>query len=86
MRCTDSGTWKSRKDYVGSLVNVDRDLKLLMAQKYTKFAKVNSKFCQLVNKPTKNCPWLWGFCQSGENFAKSGYTARHQNVSLTCLY
>ena len=31
-----------------------------------KFAKVGQKFCQIVNKPSKNCPRLGGFCQSDE--------------------
>ena len=33
------------------------------AQKCTKSAKVGSQFCQIVNKPSKNCPRLWRFCQ-----------------------
>ena len=36
------------------------------AQKYTKFAKVGSKFFQVVNKPLKNGPRLWIFYQSGK--------------------
>ena len=33
------------------------------AQKCKKSAKVGSQFCQIVNKPSKNCPRLWRFCQ-----------------------
>ena len=36
------------------------------AQKYTKFAKIGSNFCQIVNEPLKNCLRFWRFWQSGE--------------------
>ena len=37
-----------------------------ICQKYTKFARVGSKFCQIVNELWKNCPRLLRFYQSGE--------------------
>ena len=37
-----------------------------LAQWHTKFAKVGPRFSQIVNKPSKNCPRLWRFCQNGE--------------------
>ena len=36
------------------------------AQWHTKLAKVGLKFCQILNEPSKNCPRLWRYCQSGE--------------------
>ena len=36
------------------------------AQWHTQNAKVVPKFYQIVNKPPKNRPRLWRFCQSGE--------------------
>ena len=37
-----------------------------LAQWRTKFAKVGPIYCQIVNKPSKNCPRLWRFNQNGE--------------------
>ena len=42
--------------------------------KYTKFAKVGSKFCPIVNGPLEKLPKIlpkWG------NFAKPGHTGHH---------
>ena len=70
----------SRKDAESAVLDIEASVTRLLdyfstfghfnqwkfAQKYTKFAEVGSKFCQIVNKCIKNCPSLLIFCQSGE--------------------
>ena len=54
-----------------------------LAQWHTKFAKVGPRFSQIVNKPSKNCPRLWRFCQNGEILPNLVTLVRKNSISGT---
>ena len=57
-----SGT--RRLDYFSTFGHLHWRWKI--AQRHSIFAKVGSKFWQIINKPSKIYPWLCGFCQRVE--------------------
>ena len=55
-----------------SFFNIWSFTSMKICPKVNKICKVGSKFCQILNKPSKKWPKLWRF---GQTFAKSGHAA-----------